>query len=44
MTVTAADVRTVDQLLSFIREGGQPKYLLFWGTSRQSAAGRGKAA
>jgi len=31
MPVTAADVRTVDQLLRFILDGGQPKYLTFWG-------------
>jgi hypothetical protein len=32
MTVSAADdVRTVDQLLSFVLNGGQPDYLLFWG-------------
>lgn len=31
MTVAAADVRTVDQLLRFIADGGQPKYLMFWG-------------
>jgi len=31
MASTAADARTVDQLLSAIRDGGQPKYLLFWG-------------
>jgi ribA/ribD-fused uncharacterized protein len=42
MTVTAADVRTVDQLLSFIREGGQPKYLLFWGHQPPVAGGTGK--
>jgi len=31
MAVTAADVRTVDQLIGFILDGGQPKYLTFWG-------------
>lgn len=31
MAVTAADVRTVDQLVGFILDGGQPKYLTFWG-------------
>lgn len=31
MAVTAADVRTVDQLVRFILDGGQPKYLPFWG-------------
>jgi ribA/ribD-fused uncharacterized protein len=31
MAVTAADVRTVDQLVRFILDGGQPKYLTFWG-------------
>jgi ribA/ribD-fused uncharacterized protein len=42
MTVTAADVRTVDQLLGFILEGGQPKYLLFWGHQPPAAGGTGK--
>jgi hypothetical protein len=40
----AADARTVDELLSVIRDGGQPKYLLFWGTSRRRKAGSGRAA
>ena len=31
MAVTAAEVRSVDQLLGFILDGGQPKYLTFWG-------------
>jgi hypothetical protein len=32
MPVTAADARTVDQLISFVLDGGeQPEYLLFWG-------------
>jgi hypothetical protein len=31
MAVPAADVRTVDQLVGFILDGGQPKYLTFWG-------------
>ena len=31
MTVAVADVRTVEQLAEFIADGGQPKYLAFWG-------------
>src|ERR1700744_3417145 len=31
MTATAAEVRSVDQLLGFILDGRQPKYLTFWG-------------
>lgn len=31
MTVAVADVRTVEQLAEFIADGGQPKYLTFWG-------------
>ena len=31
MAVAAADVRTVDQLVRLIFDGGQPKYLTFWG-------------
>jgi hypothetical protein len=42
MTVTAADIRTVDQLHSFILEGGQPKYLLFWGHQPPVGGGTGK--
>jgi ribA/ribD-fused uncharacterized protein len=42
MTVTAADARTVDQLLRFILDGGQPEYLLFWGHQPPPAGGMGK--
>jgi predicted NAD-dependent protein-ADP-ribosyltransferase YbiA (DUF1768 family) len=42
MAVTPADARTVDQLLSVIRDGGQPKYLLFWGHQPPPAGGVGK--
>jgi len=42
VTVAAADVRTVDQLLSFILDGGQPEYLLFWGHQPPPAGGVGK--
>ena len=42
MAVTAADARTVEQLLSVIRGGGQPKYLLFWGHQPPPAGGVGK--
>jgi len=44
MPVTAADVRTVDQLLSFILDGGQPKYLLFWGHQPLPTGQTGKGA
>jgi ribA/ribD-fused uncharacterized protein len=42
MAVTTADARTVDQLLGLIREGGPPKYLLFWGHQPQPGGGAGK--
>src|ERR1700735_820579 len=42
MVTTAADARTVDQLLSVIRGGGQPKYLLFWGHQPPPSGGVGK--
>lgn len=42
MPVTAADARTVDELLSAIRVGGQPKYLAFWGHQPPSGGGVGK--
>jgi hypothetical protein len=38
----AADARTVDELLSIIQDGGQPKYLLFWGHQPASEGGVGK--
>jgi hypothetical protein len=41
MAVTAADARTVDELLSAVRDGGQPKYLLFWGRGVAGKAGCG---
>jgi hypothetical protein len=41
MPVTAADTRSVDQLLSVIRDGGQPRYLLFWGHQPPPAGGVG---
>jgi predicted NAD-dependent protein-ADP-ribosyltransferase YbiA (DUF1768 family) len=31
MPVAAADIRSRDQLLELIADGGQPKYLPFWG-------------
>jgi ribA/ribD-fused uncharacterized protein len=43
MSVTAADVRTVDQLLGFIHDGGQPEYLMFWGHQPPPAGDPGKA-
>jgi hypothetical protein len=42
MAVTAADARTVDQLLSALRDGGQPRYLLFWGHQPPPAGGMGQ--
>lgn len=42
MPVTAADARTVDELLSAIRVGGQPKYLAFWGHQPPPGGGVGK--
>jgi ribA/ribD-fused uncharacterized protein len=42
MAVTAADVRSADQLMTFISGGGQPKYLLFWGHQPPPAGGVGK--
>jgi ribA/ribD-fused uncharacterized protein len=42
MAVTAADLRSADQLLAFIKDGGQPKYLLFWGHQPPPAGGVGK--
>src|SRR5271154_3998217 len=42
MPVTAADARTVDQLVSLVRDGGQPKYLLFWGHQPPPGGGSGK--
>jgi len=42
MAVTAADARTVDQLLGFVRDGVQPEYLLFWGHQPPPAGGVGK--
>ena len=42
MPVTAADARTVDELVSVIRAGGQPKYLAFWGHQPPPGGGAGK--
>jgi ribA/ribD-fused uncharacterized protein len=42
MPVTAADARTVDELLSVIRAGGRPKYLAFWGHQPPPGGGVGK--
>jgi ribA/ribD-fused uncharacterized protein len=43
MAVSVADVRTVDELLGFILDGGQPKYLTFWGHQPPPGGGVGKA-
>jgi ribA/ribD-fused uncharacterized protein len=37
-----AEVRSTDQLLRFIHDGGQAKYLLFWGHRPPAAGGVGK--
>jgi ribA/ribD-fused uncharacterized protein len=42
MTVAIADVRTVDQLLELIADGGQLKYLTFWGHQPTPGGGAGK--
>ena len=42
MTGTVADARSTGQLLRFIQDGGQPKYLLFWGHRPPVAGGVGK--
>jgi hypothetical protein len=42
MTVSAVDARTLDQLLSFVLDGGQPEYLLFWGHRPPPTGGVGK--
>jgi ribA/ribD-fused uncharacterized protein len=42
MPVTAADARTVDELVSAIHAGGQPKYVMFWGHQPQPGGGVGK--
>ena len=42
MPVTAADARTVDELVSVIRAGGQTKYLAFWGHQPPPGGGVGK--
>jgi ribA/ribD-fused uncharacterized protein len=42
MTVSAADTRTVDELLAFVLDGGQPDYLTFWGHRPPAAGGVGK--
>lgn len=41
MAITAADARTVDELLGVIGDGGQPGNLLFWG-HQPPAGGVGK--
>jgi hypothetical protein len=30
MTAAVPDIRSAGQLLSFVQDGGHPKYLLFW--------------
>jgi ribA/ribD-fused uncharacterized protein len=40
--MTAADIRSVDQLTRFVRDGGRPEYLLFWGHQPAPGGGVGK--
>ena len=42
MIVSAADARTVDQLVGFLLDDGQPDFLMFWGHRPPSAGGVGK--
>ena len=42
MAVTATEARTADQLLRVIGDGGQPKYLLFWGHQPPPGGGVGQ--
>lgn len=42
MADMAADVRSTDELLRLIQDGGQVKYLLFWGHRPPPAGGIGK--
>lgn len=42
MGVLAGDVRSVDELLGFVLDGGQPKYLTFWGHRAPPGGGVGK--
>jgi ribA/ribD-fused uncharacterized protein len=42
MTLAAADVRSVGQLLGLLDAGGQPKYVFFWGHRPQPDGSVGK--
>jgi hypothetical protein len=42
MPVSVADVRSVDELVSFVANGGQPRYLTFWGHQPPPGGGAGK--
>jgi len=42
MGVLAGDVRSVDELLGFVLDGGRPKYLMFWGHQAPPGGGVGK--
>ena len=42
MTLTAADVRSVADLIGLVRDGGRAEYLLFWGHRPPAAGGVGK--
>ena len=42
MAVSVVDVRSVDELVRAVGEGGQPKYLTFWGHQPAPGGGVGK--
>jgi hypothetical protein len=42
MTVSAADARTVDELLGCLLDGGQPDFLMFWGHRPPPSGGVGQ--
>ena len=42
MGVSVADVRSVDELVRVVADGGQPKYLMFWGHQPSPGGGVGK--
>ncbi|HEV2375508.1 MAG TPA: NADAR family protein [Streptosporangiaceae bacterium] len=42
MTVSSAGVRSVGELLGMVQQGGQPKYVFFWGHRPTADGGAGK--
>ena len=42
MAGMAADIRSADQLIRFIEDGGRPKYVMFWGHQPPAAGGVGR--